>query len=66
MMRIILIAGVLVLSACMTTAEERAECERMERAMGVHTSHDHQATKGAGGRPMNLTHQRCQRVLGRH
>lgn len=59
--------ALLPLAACVTTpeaaAEERAACERMERRMGVHTTHDHQQMKGAGANPMNLTHERCQRIL---
>ena len=59
--------ALLPLAACMTTpeatAEERAACERMERSMGVHTTHDHQQMKGTGANPMNLTHERCQQVL---
>ncbi len=58
--------ALLPLAACMTTpatAEERSACERMERSMGVHTTHDHQQMKGTGANPMNLTHERCQRIL---
>lgn len=58
--------ALLPLGACVTTpatAEERAACERMERSMGVHTTHDHQQMKGTGANPMNLTHERCQRIL---
>ena len=68
-MRLLFLAPVALLSlrACVTTpeatAEERASCERMERSMGVHTTHDHQQMKGTGPNPMNLTHERCQQIL---
>ena len=62
-----LLLAALAISACVTTpeatAEERAYCERMERDMGVHTAHDHQQMKGAGMNAMNVTHERCQRIL---
>ena len=57
----------LPLAGCVTTpeatAEQRAACEHMERSMGIHTTHDHQQMKGTGASPMNLTHERCQRIL---
>ena len=64
---ILMPVALLSLAACATTpearAEERAACERMERSMGLHTTHDHQQMKGAGANPMNLTHERCRRIL---
>ena len=70
-MRTLLLAPIalLPLAACATTqeasAEQRAYCERMESRMGIHTTHDHQQMKGTGANAMNLTHERCQRILGR-
>lgn len=59
----------LSLGACVTTPEtaaaQRASCEKMEADMGVGTTHDHNAMKGAGLNPMNLTHEQCQKILGR-
>lgn len=58
----------LLLGACVTTsperaAAERASCERMEQDMGLGTTHDHNAMKGMGLNPMNLSHERCQQIL---
>ncbi len=56
----------IAVAGCATTqasAEERAACARMESSMGLHTTHDHQQMKGTGGSAMNLTHERCQRIL---
>lgn len=70
-MRISYLALLLLLpvAGCATTpeasAEERADCERMEGRMGLQTRHDHQQVKGTGASPMNLTHERCRRILGR-
>ena len=56
------------LAACVTTrqptSEERAYCERMETQMGTHQAHDHNAMKGQGIDPMNVTHARCREMLG--
>ncbi|MGV3555092.1 MAG: hypothetical protein ACO1OD_07535 [Croceibacterium sp.] len=70
-MKALIVAGcipLLVLAGCATTdperlAAERESCERMERNMGLGQAHDHQAMKGAGLNPMNLTHARCQQLL---
>lgn len=71
-MKLLMMAGslpLLLLGACATTADperlaaERASCERMERDMGLQTTHDHQAMKGQGLNPMNLSHERCQQLL---
>lgn len=69
MKRIVIAAALplLGLAGCVTTrpatAEERASCERMEQSMGLGTTHDHQAMKGQGLNPMNLSHERCQQIL---
>ena len=64
-MMTIAILPLLLLGAWATTstAEQRASCEDMERDMGLGTTHDHAAMKGAGRNPMNLTHERCQQIL---
>lgn len=59
----------MILAACATTngasytAEERASCVEMEKDMGTATVHDHNAMKGMGMNPMNITHERCQEIL---
>ncbi|MGZ8283378.1 MAG: hypothetical protein ACXWUN_10580 [Allosphingosinicella sp.] len=68
-MRTVVIATLplLGLAACATTSqttpEELAYCRQMERSMGTQTTHDHTEMKGAGPNPMNVTHERCQRIL---
>ena len=58
----------LLVAGCATTAnytpKERASCEAMEKDMGLGTMHDHQAMKGQGMNPMNLSHERCMQILG--
>ena len=68
MFKIVLMsAAVVSLSACATTgtatAEERAYCERMEQDMALNVAHDHAAMKGLPANSMNLTHEKCQRIL---
>lgn len=56
----------LLLAGCVTTrttAEQRARCQEMESAMGIHTAHDHAETKGMGRSSMNLTHDQCRQIL---
>lgn len=60
----------LLTASCATTSSsytehERASCEQMEQDMGLSTPHDHTAMKGAGQNPMNLSHERCMRILGK-
>lgn len=57
----------LLLGGCVTTAtaEQRASCEEMERAMGTTATHDHAEQKGMGRSSMNLTHDQCRRILAR-
>ncbi len=69
---IIITAAVgLFVSACATTTgresadRQRAECERMEQAMGLNSPHDHAEMKGRGLNPMNLTHERCVALMNR-
>lgn len=65
----IMLVPILALAGCATTADadelaaQRASCEKMEREMGLDSTHDHQAMKGQGLNPMNLTHERCKQLL---
>lgn len=63
----LMVGAAALLSACATTrtasAEERAQCELMAQQMGIGTSHDHGSMKGAPRNSMNLSHERCQRML---
>jgi hypothetical protein len=69
MKRLMIVATLplIALGGCVTTrtatAEERASCERMEQDMGLGTPHDHNAMKGLGLNPMNLSHERCVQIL---
>jgi hypothetical protein len=68
MLRTIMTCFVAVsLAACATTPEpgsaEFAYCERMEREMGTEHRHDHAEARGMGMNPMNVTHDRCRRML---
>lgn len=64
-----IVLPLMMLAACATTngasytAEERASCVEMERDMGTGTVHDHNAMKGMGMNPMNISHKRCQEIL---
>lgn len=66
---ILLPLSVAFLGACATpndpeyAARERAECQRMEEGMGLGSPHDHHALHGMGQNSMNLSHERCVRVL---
>jgi hypothetical protein len=66
-MPVLLILAALPLTACATTAQNRAEtiayCQKMEAEMGVVQSHDHASAKGMPGNSMNLTHDQCRRLL---
>lgn len=60
----------LLLPACATshityTEAELESCRKMEQTMGVQTTHDHDAMRGAGMNPMNLSHERCQQILAK-
>lgn len=61
----ILLAGCATVSTPEQLAAERASCERMENHMGLDQNHDHQALKGQGLNPMNLSHERCKRLLAK-
>lgn len=67
--RFALVTLPLLLAGCATITDpqrlvaERASCERMENHMGLDQVHDHQALKGQGLNPMNLTHERCKKLL---
>lgn len=65
----IIIAAVpaLFLAACATTPPTTAEidsCRTMEGQMGLQSPHDHGEMKQQGLNPMNLSHDRCRRILG--
>ncbi|WP_257558556.1 hypothetical protein [Sphingobium sp. CFD-2] len=56
----------LLLGACVTTRPTSAQvesCRAMEGNMGLQTPHDHGEMKGQGRNPMNLSHDRCRRIL---
>jgi hypothetical protein len=56
----------LPLAACATiepTQSEMAYCQEMERTMGTEHAHDHGHAKGMGLDPMNVTHDRCRKML---
>lgn len=42
------------------TADERAKCEEMAKQMGLEERHAH---KTPGSDPMNMTHERCKKIL---
>ena len=55
-----------LLGACATippTSAQIASCKAMEDNMGLATPHDHNEMKGQGRNPMNLSHDRCLRIL---
>lgn len=59
----VLLAGCATTRAGMATAEERASCAKKEEKMGLRSPHDHGEMKGRGMNPMNLSHERCVRIL---
>lgn len=71
MLRIIpgLIGSILLLAGCattdgrMATDEDRARCAEMEKDMGPGTPHDHAGARGGGESSMNLSHDRCVKIL---
>lgn len=60
---LMMLAGCATTNGGSYTAEERASCVEMEKDMGTGTVHDHNAMKGMGMNPMNITHERCQEIL---
>lgn len=69
-MKILLFAALpmLLFAGCATTREasaaERNSCEKMEQIMGTNSTHDHNSLKGMGMNSMNLSHERCQQIIG--
>lgn len=59
----VLLAGCATTGSRMATAEERASCAKMEEHMGLQSPHDHGEMKGRGMNPMNLSHERCVKIL---
>ena len=59
---------IILLAGCATTREatsaELSSCEKMEQTMGTNATHDHNALKGMGLNSMNLSHERCQKIIG--
>jgi hypothetical protein len=49
--------------AQLSTAEERAYCERMVAEMGADTPHEHAEMKGLPTSGMSVSHERCRLVL---
>lgn len=60
---LLVVAGCATTTGASYTAEERANCEAMEKDMGTGTVHDHNSLKGMGMNPMNISHERCQEML---
>lgn len=59
----LLLAGCATTGTRTATAAERASCAKMEEDMGLRSPHDHGEMKGRGMNPMNLSHERCVRIL---
>lgn len=59
---------IVFLAGCATTREatsaELSSCEKMEQTMGTNAAHDHNSLKGMGMNSMNISHERCQQMLG--
>ncbi|OYY64446.1 MAG: hypothetical protein B7Y49_09735 [Sphingomonas sp. 28-62-11] len=59
----------MLLAGCATTGDrtatsaERSACEKMEKNMGLGSPHDHGEMKGRGLNSMNLSHDRCVKIL---
>ena len=69
MTRMHIVAGIvpaLLLGACATTPPTSAQvesCRAMEGDMGLQTRHDHGEMKQQGRNPMNLSHDKCRKIL---
>lgn len=59
----VLLAGCATTDGRMATSAERASCVEMEKDMGLGSPHDHGEMKGRGLNAMNLSHERCVRIL---
>ena len=59
----VLLTGCATTDGRMATSAERASCVEMEKDMGLRSPHDHGEMKGKGMNPMNLSHERCVRIL---
>ena len=59
----VLLTGCATTDGRMATSAERASCVEMEKDMGLRSPHDHGEMKGKGLNSMNLSHERCVRIL---